>query len=439
MTKYSKVLTSTLLATSVIAFSASASYEAEDDLGRIEVTTRERQKVSPAKVFVTNDLQSITLKINANDLTNKAKAGIAPSTTGKTTYSDAERAKVKAKLPMNVALPAVDFGSRKAVEITKKDGTTVTYTIDTKKPHLVEYYKIATHPDEEAANTIRVADPLWEGDLKAVTKEKLAQEDITRQFDLVSAVKQARLNESRKSDLLDAKKDLEWISASLKALQETYTAVYKAGHKVWGASNEEYWTALKASKDKIDAEKPVVLEVVLLKGKTEQASFYAGQIAAAAIPTFSPKEALGRQEVTKGDLTVLEYGDLITVGLLKDVKAVPIVVDVNYPMEDAIALSKEVKDLAKLKREVEDLSVKVKAELDAVWPENGTKSKMWAQYEPVLEGKATYLVPAAAAAPAAPEAAIATVGALVEGPADAPATTVEAATDTDSAPTAEGE
>ena len=147
---------------------------------------------------------------------------------------------------------------------------------------------------------------------------------------------------------------------------------------------------MKASKDKIDAEKPVVLEVVLLKGKTEQVSFYAGQIAAAAISTFSPKEALGRQEVTKGNLTVLEYGDLITVGLLKDVKAVPIVVDVNYPMEDAIALSKEVKDLAKLKREVEDLSVKVKAELDAVWPENGTKSKMWAQYEPVFSASMSF-------------------------------------------------
>lgn len=344
MTKYSKVLTSTLLASSVIAFSASASNESDE----ITVTIKSKQ-ASPAKVYLTDDVRKFTLVLNADDKTNKS---------GKTLGKGMAR-------PMNVAAPAIEWGPRKG--IARDNGKT--YEVVTSKPYEVEYAMIQTHPE---AGRVLVA----EGVLKAgQTKSRLVQDkaadSLAREFDLITAARQADLLASRKEGLERVKAELEWYSASIKNLTDAYTAT-------WGLTvpAEKVYAALYDAKVKNDAARPPLQAVELTRyGQVVRVaeSADAEKIAQEAI------QAGRYQQVTKAglfnELALKVYGDEDTEPF----------VSIKFPAQDEVALSKEVKDLAKLAHQVKVLSDKVGAEAAAF---NGSKS-MSTYYQPVMEGKWT--------------------------------------------------
>jgi hypothetical protein len=420
MTIYKKVLTSTLLATSVLAFNANASDEYlwdDQELGEVRVIMSAAEETataavdatepgyndvkstSPVKVYVTTDLVRIPLPIQKTKTLNILMDPAAPA--ARNPEGKQYTGKKYNIITTAPASKAKDLNSEFA-NITKNAKVTAPAA-----PFLsfVEFYNIATHPED--VRTTPVAGKVATGgstDVELVSNR--AQDDVARKLDFISAELQLNIGDARTAKLSDEKALLDWSKSYVTALEAAYQTVLKekvSKYNFSTATSEDYYAALLAVKEIFDASRPVSALLNSRGADLVSSSEDATYIAKAALPNVSPALAVDRQEVTKQ-------------GLFSEMAATSVGAVYDIPSEDAVTLVKAGKEVQALQREVVKLNDEVLNLWTAVQTPSMLGKTMWTYFKVVLDGK--YVKPAVViapeAAPVAPEAAPAAAEIVVD-------------------------
>lgn len=393
MTKYSKVLSATLLATSVIAVSASASVSFSDpNAERLSVITTRSE--TPKFVMV-DPTQIVTNAPATLKTVDKKFAAVKP--------------KYKA-VAINYTMSAESATRVAEDEAARYNGKK--WTVEAPKaPGVYEFRDLKVRA-LNAKQTLATANESRPGTVKAEVVENVIDDAVTRFTFFVDAMEQSTFNAEKTNGLLQDKADLEWLSKTLGDLQAAYLEVRANDSKtVWGARPiADYYTALRDVWAEAVDSRPT-RDVDPLKGSIVMPEDRdAKAIAEAAAP-----KVLGQDIVTP----VLVTKDKINSELLKTWNYMQAngYWTVKISAEDAIELLKDRVALEKLSFKVNELANKVEKEIAAA-----EVSKWWTTYfQPVLDGKAVYnepkqevAAPAEAAPAPAAEAADTTATAEIE-------------------------